>query len=157
MNNTASNAGGVGMLWAGAFIFNSLFEGNRAVGTGANDNDATMCTCSNMGNNNQIGSGGNGGAIYKDGGDGATSRSAATDIEGNSANEFGAGGLPHGRRLGGAAHHRRLDAHQEHADNSVWQWCHGVSTDNPHANGDSTSSPSPLHSTFCDPMAATAR
>ena len=34
LNNTASNAGGVGMLWAGAFIFDSLFEGNSAVGHG---------------------------------------------------------------------------------------------------------------------------
>ena len=68
-NNTASNAGAIGMLWAGAFIFNSLFEGNSAVGTGANNNDPTQCTCMNNGQN-EIGSGGNGGAIYKDGGDG---------------------------------------------------------------------------------------
>jgi hypothetical protein len=60
-NNTASNAGAVGMLWAGAFIFNSLFEGNSAVGTGANNNDASECTCMNNGQN-QVGSGGNGGA-----------------------------------------------------------------------------------------------
>lgn len=57
------------MLWAGAFIFNSLFDGNSAVGTGANNNDPSKCTCMNNGQN-QVGSGSNGGAIYKDGGDG---------------------------------------------------------------------------------------
>ena len=106
-NNTASNAGAVGMLWAGAFIFNSLFDGNSAVGTGANNNDATQCTCMNNGQN-QIGSGGNGGAIYKDGGDGANLTICGTQIQNNSANEFGLGGVPHRRRLQREARHRRL-------------------------------------------------
>lgn len=80
LNNTASNAGAIGMLWAGAFIFNSLFEGNSAVGTGANNNDPSNCTCINNGQN-QVGSGGNGGAIYKDGGDGVNLTICGTQIE----------------------------------------------------------------------------
>jgi hypothetical protein len=78
------------MLWAGAFIFNSLFEGNSAVGTGANNNDASECTCMNNGQN-QVGSGGNGGAIYKDGGGGVDLTVCGDLIENNTANEFGAG------------------------------------------------------------------
>jgi len=31
-----------------------------------------------------------------------------------------------------------------------WQWCTGVSTDNPHASGSATCSPSPIDTTFCD-------
>jgi hypothetical protein len=33
---------------------------------------------------------------------------------------------------------------------SYWQWCDSVSTDNPHASGSSTCSPSPIDTTFCD-------
>jgi hypothetical protein len=154
LNNTASNAGGLGMLWAGAFIIDSLFEGNRAVGTGANDNDATMCTCSNMGNNNQIGSGGNGGAIYKDGGDGAALTICGTLIQGNASNEFGAGVF---FTADGSGAQLIIDDSSLTGNtpmNSVWQWCPGVSTDNPHVNGTSTSSPEPVQSSFCDPSGA---
>jgi hypothetical protein len=153
LNNTASNAGGVGMLWAGAFIFNSLFEGNTAVGTGANDNDATQCTCSNMGNNNQIGSGGNGGAIYKDGGDGVNLTICGTEIKGNSSNEFGPAVF---LTADGSAAQLVIDdctITNNTTGNPVWQWCTGVSTDNPHGSS-ATSSPSPVQTTFCDPSGA---
>ncbi len=151
LNNTASNAGGVGMLWAGAFIIDSLFEGNRAVGTGANNNDSTMCTCSNMGNNNQVGSGGNGGAIYKDGGDGAALTICGTLIQGNASNEFGAGVFFTADGSGAQLIIDDSTLTENTPMNAVWQWCPGVSTDNPHQGGSSTSSPEPIQSTFCDP------
>jgi hypothetical protein len=148
-NNTASNAGAVGMLWAGAFIFNSLFEGNSAVGTGANNDDPTKCTCINNGQN-QTGSGGNGGAIYKDGGDGAALTICGTQIRGNSAKEFGAAIF---LTADGSNAQLILDdslLKDNSSPISYWNWCTGVSTDNPHAAGSTTCSPSPLNTTFCD-------
>jgi hypothetical protein len=65
-NNSGANAGGVGALQAELDIYNSLFENNTATGHDANGNDSTMCSVINNGQN-EIGSGGNGGAIYGDG------------------------------------------------------------------------------------------
>jgi hypothetical protein len=65
-NNSGSNAGAVGALIAELDIYNSLFTGNTATGHDANSNDASMCSAINNGQN-EIGSGGNGGAIYGDG------------------------------------------------------------------------------------------
>ncbi len=65
-NNKAANAGAMGSLFTTDFIYDSLFEGNSAVGHGANNNDASMCSAMNNGQN-EVGSGGNGGAIYSDG------------------------------------------------------------------------------------------
>ncbi len=148
-NNKAANAGAVGMLWAGAFILNSLFDGNSAVGTGANNNDPTMCTCMNNGQN-QVGSGGNGGAIYKDGGDGMNLTICGDQIQNNSANEFGAAIF-----LTADGSNAELIIDDSVLKNNAspipyWQWCTGVSTDNPHTNGSSTCSPSPVNTTFCD-------
>lgn len=68
MDNTASNAGAVGGLFAELDIYDSFFEGNTASGNGANSNDTTMKMCSVMNNGQyEVGSGGNGGAIYSDG------------------------------------------------------------------------------------------
>jgi hypothetical protein len=64
--NTASNAGAVGALFAELDIYDSLFSGNMAVGHDANNDDASMCSVINNGQN-ETGSGGNGGAIYSDG------------------------------------------------------------------------------------------
>jgi len=87
-NNQASNAGAIGTLFAEDNIYNSLFDGNKAIGTGANNDDPSQCSCINNGQH-QVGSGGNGGAIYSDG--------VALDvticgakITNNTANEFGA-------------------------------------------------------------------
>jgi hypothetical protein len=149
-DNTASNAGGIGMLWAGAFVYNSLFTGNTAVGTGANNNDATKCTCNNGNNKNQIGSGGNGGAIYKDGGDAAALTICGTEIKGNSAKEFGPAVF---FTADGSGAQLVIDDSTITGNSTpipYWQWCTGVSTDNPHASGSSTGSPSPVNTTFCD-------
>lgn len=149
-NNTASNAGGVGMLWSGAFVFNCLFEGNSAVGTGANSVDATKCTCSNGGNQNQIGSGGNGGAVYKDGGDSVDVTICGTQIRGNTANEFGPAAFLTAN--GSSAKLVLVDSLLTGNSTPIpyWQWCIGVSTDNPHQPGCSTCSPGPVDTTFCD-------
>ena len=67
-NNSGANAGAVGALYAELDIYNSLFENNTATGHDANNDDTTMTMCT-VKNNGQyeIGSGGNGGAIYGDG------------------------------------------------------------------------------------------
>jgi hypothetical protein len=65
-NNTASNAGAVGGLFTELDVYDSLFTGNRAEGNGANNDDSTRCKAMNNGQN-EVGSGGNGGALYSDG------------------------------------------------------------------------------------------
>jgi hypothetical protein len=64
--NQASNAGAVGGLFATENIYNSLFSGNTAIGNGANNDDASKCSAMNNGQH-EVGSGGNGGALYSDG------------------------------------------------------------------------------------------
>ena len=64
--NQASNAGAVGCLFAELDVYNSLFQNNKAIGHDANNDDATKCSVINNGQN-EIGSGGNGGALYSDG------------------------------------------------------------------------------------------
>ena len=65
-NNSGANAGAVGSLFAELDIYNSLFQSNTATGHDANDVDKSMCSVMNN-NQYEIGSGGNGGAIYGDG------------------------------------------------------------------------------------------
>jgi hypothetical protein len=67
-NNSASNAGAVGGLFAELNIYNSLFTDNHAVGHDANNDEPSKCSAMNNGQN-ETGSGGNGGAIYSDGND----------------------------------------------------------------------------------------
>lgn len=66
IGNSASNAGAVGCLQSSLSIYNSLFQNNKATGHDANNDDASKCSYINNGQN-EIGSGGNGGAIYNDG------------------------------------------------------------------------------------------
>ncbi len=65
-DNAASNAGAVGGLFAELAIYDSLFQRNVGLGHDANNNDPAQCSFMNNGQN-EIGSGGNGGAIYSDG------------------------------------------------------------------------------------------
>jgi hypothetical protein len=65
-DNAASNAGALGGLFTEHRIYDSLFVRNTAVGNGANSDDPTKCSAMNNGQN-EVGSGGNGGAIYSDG------------------------------------------------------------------------------------------
>jgi hypothetical protein len=66
IGNSASNAGAVGCLQSELTIYNSLFQNNKATGHDANNDDASKCSYINN-DQNEIGSGGNGGAIYNDG------------------------------------------------------------------------------------------
>ena len=142
-NNTASNAGAIGMLWVGASIYDSLFEGNRAAGTGANSVDSSMCSCDD-GNGDQVGSGGNGGAIYKDGGDGVNLTLCGDLVEDNSANEFGSAAF---LTADGSAATLIIDdsvLKDNPSPITYWNWCMGVSTDT------TSSSPQPIKSSLCD-------
>ena len=65
-NNAASNGGAVGCLFAELDVYDSLFDGNAAIGHDANNDDASKCSVINNGQH-EIGSGGNGGALYSDG------------------------------------------------------------------------------------------
>jgi hypothetical protein len=147
--NKAANGGAVGMLWAPAFIIDCLFDANSAVGTGANNNDPSKCSCMNNGQN-QTGSGGNGGAIYKDGGDGGALTICGTQIRDSTANEFGSAIF-----LTADGSDAKLVLQDSLLKNNtspvtVWNWCPGVSTDNPYQDGSTTCSPSPTNTTFCD-------
>jgi hypothetical protein len=118
---------------------------------GANNNDPTKCTCMNNGQN-EVGSGGNGGAIYKDGGDGAALTICGTQIRNSTANEFGSAVF-----LTADGSNAKLVLQDSLLKNNtspvtVWNWCPGVSTDNPHMTGCTTCSPSPVNTSFCDAM-----
>jgi hypothetical protein len=68
LNNSASNAGAIGSLNSQLDVYNSTFEGNSALGFGANSNNMMMCSVMATNGQYQVGSGGNGGAITMDGG-----------------------------------------------------------------------------------------
>jgi hypothetical protein len=149
LDNTASNAGAIGMLASGAFIFDSLFEGNSAVGTGANNNDATMCTCNNGSDPNQIGSGGNGGAVYSDG-NALDVTICGTEIKNNTAKEFGPAVFMTNDGRGGKLIIDDSLVTGNSTPISYWQWCTDVSTDFPHASDGGAGSPSPVDTSFCN-------
>jgi len=65
-NNTTSNGAAVGCLFSRLTVYDSLLDGNVATGHDANNDDATRCNVINNGQH-EIGSGGNGGALYSDG------------------------------------------------------------------------------------------
>jgi hypothetical protein len=90
-NNSASNGGAVGCLFAELDVYNSLFTGNHATGHDANNADMSKCSVMNNGQY-EIGSGGNGGALYSDG-NSVNVLLCGDDIEGNAAgtNAFGGG------------------------------------------------------------------
>lgn len=95
-NNRASNGGGVGCLFAELDVYDSLFTGNAGSGHDANNNDPAQCSAMNNGQN-EIGSGGNGGALYSDGASTAQNPVnivlCGDEIENNAAgvNAFGGG------------------------------------------------------------------
>ncbi len=66
LSNSASNGAAVGCLFSELDVYDSLFDGNVASGHDANNADASKCSVQNNGQY-EIGSGGNGGALYSDG------------------------------------------------------------------------------------------
>ena len=86
-SNTGSNAGALGMLFATPTIVDSVFQGNRALGTGAN---YVQNGCPDFNHPGQGGAGGNGGAIAMDGGaENNELYVCGTRFSDNEANEFG--------------------------------------------------------------------
>jgi hypothetical protein len=90
-NNSAANAGALGGLFATLEIYNSVFRDNHATGDGANSNDPSKCDAINNGQN-EVGSGGNGGAIYQDGGSATNVFLCGIDVENNAAGTGAFGG-----------------------------------------------------------------
>jgi hypothetical protein len=90
-DNSAANAGAVGGLFAELDIYDSLFQNNTATGNGANNDDASMCDVINNGQH-EVGSGGNGGAIYQDGGSSTNVVLCGDDIVNNKAGTGAFGG-----------------------------------------------------------------
>ena len=90
-NNAASNAGALGGLFAELDIYNSVFTSNTATGNGANNDDATKCSVINNGQN-EVGSGGNGGAVYQDGGNATNIILCGDTITNNAAGTGAFGG-----------------------------------------------------------------
>ncbi len=91
LNNSASNAGAVGGLFATLEIYDSLFRDNRATGDGANSDDASKCDAMNNGQH-EVGSGGNGAAIYQDGASATNVLLCGVDVENNAAGTGAFGG-----------------------------------------------------------------
>jgi hypothetical protein len=72
VDNSGANGGAIGVLNSDLDIYNSRFEGNSALGFGANGDDATKCSVVAKTGQHQTGSGGNGGAVCIDGGSDVT-------------------------------------------------------------------------------------
>jgi hypothetical protein len=89
--NTASNGGAVAGLFCQEAIYNSSFQNNVATGNGANSNDPSRCDYINN-EQNEIGSGGNGGAIYQDGGNATNVILCGVNVSDNRAGAGAFGG-----------------------------------------------------------------
>ena len=92
LDNSGSNAGGIGSLNSELDVYNSHFEGNAALGFGANSDDKTKCAVVAKTKQNQIGSGGNGGAIAIDGGADGTHTFCGVVFKANRAGTGALGG-----------------------------------------------------------------
>lgn len=89
-SNEGANGGAVGTLWAELDVYDSVFTDNTATGSGANNNDPSECSAMNNGQN-EVGSGGNGGALYNDG-DNANVILCGDTVTGNAAGSGAFGG-----------------------------------------------------------------
>lgn len=130
LNNRASNAGGLGGLFATLDVYDSLFDGNEATGYGANNDDASKCAYLNAGQH-QTGSGGNGGALYSDG-VAMNVTVCGVQIRNNRAGEDAFGGAifftSNDPSRKGTLSIRDSLFHGNTAGSTVWQWRPGIST-----------------------------
>jgi hypothetical protein len=138
LGNRASNAGGLGGLFATLNVYDSLFDGNQATGYGANDDKPAQCAYINN-DQNQIGSGGNGGALYSDG-VAMNVTICGTQIRSNHAGAFGAALFftSNDQSRKGTLSIRDSHFHDNVQDNDYWQWMPGISTN--------ASTPAPVNS-----------
>jgi hypothetical protein len=127
-NNKGSNAGAMASLFTTDFIYDSLFEGNSAVGHGANSDDASQCSFINN-NQHEIGSGGNGGAIYSDG-VAMDVTICGTQIRNNAAGAFGAAVFftSNDQSQKGTLSIRDSALVNNIPANQYWEWKPGIST-----------------------------
>jgi hypothetical protein len=93
INNSGSNAGAIGSLNSDLDVYNSTFQGNAALGFGANSNDPSKCSVVATGTGqNQVGSGGNAGAVGMDGGSDGTHTFCGNTFKGNTSGTGALGG-----------------------------------------------------------------
>lgn len=140
LGNQASNAGAVGALFATLNVYDSLFDGNVATGNGANNVDQSQCPYLNNGQY-QIGSGGNGGALYSDG-VGMDVTICGTEVRNNHAGAFGAAVFFTSNdptQLGTLVIRDSLMYGNVQADD-YWEWQPGISTN--------ANTPAPVNSTI---------
>jgi len=138
LGNRGSNAGALGSLFATTSIYDSLFDGNDATGTGANSDDASQCAYLNNGQH-QVGSGGNGGSIYSDG-VAADVTLCGTQVRNGHAGAFGAAIFftSNDASRKGTLTIRDSLLFGNVQDNDWWQWRPGISTN--------ASTPDPVNS-----------
>lgn len=137
--NKASNAGAMGSLFTTDFIYDSLFENNSAVGHGANNDDASMCSVMNNGQH-EVGSGGNGGAIYSDG-VAMDITICGTEVRNNKSGAFGPAVFftSNDSSMKGTLTIRDSTMSGNMGDSS-WQWKPGIATN--------ANTPDPINSTL---------
>ncbi len=92
VNNSGSNSGAIGSLNSDLDVYDSTFQGNAALGFGANSDDATKCGVVNKNKQNQVGSGGNAGAIGIDGGSDVTHTFCGDTFRSNTSGTGALGG-----------------------------------------------------------------
>jgi hypothetical protein len=92
INNSGSNSGAIGSLNSDLDVYNSTFQGNAALGFGANSNDPSKCSVVDSNNQNQVGSGGNAGAVGMDGGSDGTHTFCGNTYKGNMSGTGALGG-----------------------------------------------------------------
>ncbi len=94
VNGVASNGGAIESLNADFDVYNTRFANNTATGNGANSNDASKCSVVATNGQNQVGSGGNGGAVAIDGGsDGTHTFCGVTFLDNHAGSQALAGAL----------------------------------------------------------------
>jgi Chlamydia polymorphic membrane protein (Chlamydia_PMP) repeat len=87
--NSASNGGAIGLLQTDSRLVNDVFTSNHASGTGANYVGGAAAGCAGVAQDDQGGSGGNGGAIAIDGGADGPQTVCGSVFSTNTANAFG--------------------------------------------------------------------
>jgi predicted outer membrane repeat protein len=92
VNGVASNGGAIESLNSDFSVYNSTFSNNTATGNGANSNDASKCSVVATNGQNQVGSGGNGGAVAIDGGSDGTHTFCGVTFTNNHAGAQALGG-----------------------------------------------------------------
>ena len=91
-NNQGSNGGAIGALNSELDVYNSVFDGNTALGNGANSDDASKCSVVAKTGQHEVGSGGNGGAIVIDGGSDGTHTFCGSKFTNNTGGAKALGG-----------------------------------------------------------------